>query len=218
MKITILGTGNVGSSLGKRWSDKGHEITYGARNPESDRVKDLLNDSQNGTRALTMSKAADGADVVVLATPWSSAEVTLDQVGSLEGKILVDATNPLAEGLSGLSIDPETSAGEMISQWCPGAKVVKAFNVAGTGGMINRISNDQRLTMPICGNNDEAKKLVSSLAEEIDIDIYDAGDITMARYIEPMIMLWITLAYKQGIAPNQAFEMIKQKVEEGEAA
>lgn len=218
MKIAILGTGNVGSTLGKRWSAKGHDITFGTRHPGSERVDNLVNEIGNGTRALPLSEAAVDTNVVVLATPWSAAETILDQVGSLEGRVLIDTTNPLADGLSGLSIDSDTSASEMISQWCPGAHVVKAFNTVSLGNMLNPGQNGKKVSTPICGNHGDAKNIVKELAGDLDFEVFDAGDITSARYIEPMAMLWVTLTYKQGVGPDVAFKMIKRKIESDQAA
>ena len=214
MKITILGTGNMGSALGKRWSEKGHHITYASRNPQNERVQVLTREIGNGTKAVRADEAINGTDVVVLATPWHSAEAALDQIGNIDGKILIDATNPIADGLSGLSIDSDTSAGEMISQWCPGAHIVKAFNTATAKKILSPGNNGDRVSLPICGNHQDAKDIVANLAKDIGFDIYDAGPLKEARYIEPMAMTWVKLTYKEGYGPDMAFKMIKRQVDE----
>jgi hypothetical protein len=214
LKITILGAGNVGSALGKRWAEHGHHITFGSRNPQSDKVQQLVKDIGNGTRATAISDSVDDTDVVLLATPWSAAEGVIDQIGNLQDKVLIDATNPIAEGLSGLTIGTTASAGEMIAQWCPGAKVVKAFNPTGSGNMANPKYKSGQIAMPICSDNSEAKSTVKQLAEDLGFEVYDAGPLASARYLEPMAMLWITLAYKQGLGPDMAFKIIKRKVDD----
>ena len=146
MNIAILGTGNRGGVLGKRLSEKGHHITFGSRNPESEKIQQLIKDVGNGTKAAAISNSVDDVDVVVLATPWSAAEGILDQIGNLQGKVLIDATNPITEGLSGLTINKTISAGEMIAQWCPGAKVVKAFNTTGSSNINNPRYNSNNLS------------------------------------------------------------------------
>jgi NADPH-dependent F420 reductase len=218
MKITILGAGNVGGTLGRRWAAGGHEIIFGSRNPESDKIKQLLSQIGNGTKAVSIGEAVNGSDVVLLATPWSAAEETLDQAGNLTGKTLIDATNPIAEGLSGLTLGTTTSAGEMVAQWSPGARVVKAFNTTGSGNMANPRYGRDKIAMPICSDNQEAKDVVKQLAEELGFDVYDAGPLASARYLEPMAMLWITLAYKQGLGPDMAFKIIKRRVEDAGVA
>lgn len=218
MKITILGTGNVGSALGKRWAGNGHHVTFGSRNPDSEKIQDLIKEIGNSTRAARIDDSVNGTDVVLLATPWSAAEEVLDQISSLEGKVLIDATNPIAEGMGGLTIGTSTSAGEMVAQWCPGARVVKAFNTTGSGNMLNPIYNSHKVAMPICSDHEDAKEIAKKLAEELGFDVYDAGPLASARYLEPMAMLWITLAYKQGLGPDVAFKIIKRKVKEDQAA
>jgi predicted dinucleotide-binding enzyme len=99
MKLAIIGAGSVGGTLGTAWAQKaGHEIFFGVRDPKSDKVRALLRTLPGKVQAGTPAEAAAFADMIVLATPWNSAEAAIRSMGSLSGKIILDATNPLAMG------------------------------------------------------------------------------------------------------------------------
>lgn len=211
MKITVVGSGNVGGALGSRWAEMGHEVTFASRNPGKDSLRKLISKHGKNAQASAITHAGDGAEVIVLAVPWSAAESAIDQLGNIGQKIVIDCTNPIAEGMSGLTIGTTTSAGEMVQQWMPGAKVVKAFNSTGAGNMADSKYDNGKIAMPICGDDQDAKKTVKQLAEELGFEVYDAGPLSSSRYLEPMALLWVTLAYKQGLGPDMAFRIIKRQ-------
>jgi len=210
MKISVIGTGNVGKTLGQRWSEKGHKIIFGSRNPDSAKVNELVNKTGKNCKATRIETAAEESAIIVLSVPWPAVKDTIKAMGNLDGKIMIDCTNPISADFSGLSIGTTTSAGEQIAKWASGAKVVKAFNTTGSDNMANPIYNDQKITMFVCGDDADAKKQVMGLAEEIGFEAQDAGDMIAARFLEPMAMLWIHLGYKVGLGPNFAFKIIKR--------
>ncbi|MGB6717333.1 MAG: NAD(P)-binding domain-containing protein, partial [Candidatus Acidiferrales bacterium] len=126
MNIAILGAGNVGGALGKGWAAKGHSIYFGVPEPKSEKISALVKSIGKNARAGTVHEAAEGAEVLVLAIPWPATRDAVLAAGKLAGKIVVDCTNPLEPDLSGVTIGHTTSAGEQVSQWAAGARVVKA--------------------------------------------------------------------------------------------
>jgi len=214
MHIAIIGAGDVGGTLGTRWAQHGHQITFGVRDPQDAHVQRVLTSAGANAQATQVREAASAAPLVVLATPWGAAQEALHAAGPLAGKILVDATNPLAmdpEGLKqGLLLGHLTSAAEQIAQWAVGARVVKAFNTTGWPNMANPTYGAQRATMFICGNEAEAKATVAQLAEELGFEVVDTGALTTARLLEPMAMLWIHLCVGLGWGPDFAFKVLKR--------
>src|SRR5262245_42994117 len=95
MNIAVLGAGNVGGTLGRRWARAAHDVTFGGRNLADGRVQALVQEIGPHAEATTVAEAAHPAAVVVLTVPWESAREALRAAGDLAGKILVDATNPL---------------------------------------------------------------------------------------------------------------------------
>ncbi len=210
MRIGIIGTGNVGSTLGKGWAAKGHAVVFGVRNAGDAKVQAAVKAAGGATRAATVKDAAADAEVVVLATPWGATQDAIKAAGSLSGKIVIDATNPLKADLSGLAVGYTTSAGEEVAKWAAGAKVVKAFNTTGAGNMANPRFGGEAASMFICGDDAAAKKTVASLAETLGFEAVDAGPLSQARLLEPLAMLWISMAYAFGQGPNIAFRLLRR--------
>ena len=210
MKIAIIGTGSVGSVLGRRWSQAGHSVAFGSRRPDSEKVLELLERCAPGTKAVVAKEAIADADVIVLAVPWPAARQTLAELGDLGGRVLVDCSNPLTADFSGIELGHSTSAAEEIALWAPSARVVKAFNSASIKVMNDPQFGDYRATMFYCGDDPAAKDLVKQLVAVLDFDPADAGPLASARYLEPLAMLYIHLAFKQGWGSNCAFKILKR--------
>lgn len=208
MKIAILGTGNVGKALGIRWAQNGHSVVFGSRDPQSEKVRQLVEVAGANAGATSPVEAIAEAQVVVIATPWGATQATL-QALDLAGKILIDATNPLSANFA-LTIGFDTSAGEQIAGWAPGARVVKAFNTVGAVTMANANYGEQKPAMFICGDDASAKNIVMGLAEELGFAPVDSGGLTVSRYLEPLTMLWIQLAFMQGMGPDIAFALLRR--------
>lgn len=210
MKLGIIGTGNVGGTLGKAWASQGHQVMFGVRDPHNPKVQALL--EAIGARASTgtVAKAAASAEVVILAVPWTAAQEAIRSAGDLSAKILVDCTNPLLPGTSSLAVGHTTSAAEQIAGWAEGASVVKTFNSTGSVNMVDPRYGSQPASMFLCGDDSKAKSVVARLGEEIGFEMIDAGPLANARLLEPLAMLWISLAYRQGLGPNIAFKLLRR--------
>lgn len=209
MKIAVLGTGNVGGTLGKRWAAAGHAVCFGSRDPSSEKVKKLLSEAPNAT-ACTLKDAATNSDVILLATPWPTTQATLAALGDIAGKIVIDCINPLNETFSGLTHGHETSAAELVATWAPRARVVKAFNTVGAKVMADPKFGEQAATLFYCGDDAEAKQAVHQLAADLGFEAVDAGPLKNARYLEPLAMLYIHLAVRGGWGSNTAFKIMKR--------
>lgn len=209
MKIAIIGTGNVGGTLGSRWARSGYQVIFGSRSPQSDKVQKLLNDAGENASAGNVSEATDAAEVVVLAIPWSVTQETIASAGDFTGKIVVDCTNPIAPGLQ-LALGTTTSGGEQVAEWAKGAQVVKAFNTTGWENMADPIYAGEPTLMLICGDDAAAKKVVSQLTATLGFDVVDLGPLSAARLLEPFALIWIRLAGVQGYGRDFAFKLIKR--------
>jgi len=211
MKIAVLGVGNVGGTLGKAFASTGHNIFFGVRNPEDKKDKKLIDSiGSNNASVGTVVDAVHSADVVVLATPWNAARAALQSAGNLTDKIVIDCTNPLKEDLSGLVIGHTTSAAEQVAQWAVGVKVCKAFNQTGFQNMANPRFDSDNAVMFVCGDDSNSKKIVLRLAEQIGFEAIDAGELSVARLLEPLAMLWIHLRYKANMGADFAFGILRR--------
>jgi NADPH-dependent F420 reductase len=210
VNIAILGTGAVGSALGQRLGAQGHRVAYGSRTPRSPHVQNLLARSGSDATAASPRDAVEGADVVILAVPWQAAQAVLAAVGPLSGQVLIDCTNPLRADLSGIEIGHTHSAAEEIAKWAPQARVVKAFNTASAKVMLNPQFEGSKATMFYCGDDPQAKQLASQLIADVGFDPVDAGPLASSRYLEPLAMLYIHLAVRQGWGSNCAFKIVRR--------
>ena len=208
MRIGIIGAGSVGGALGRGWARAGHEVLYGVRNAADPKVVKLT--EETGAKAGTVAEAAAFGEVVVLATPWDATEDAIRQAGDLQGKILFDCTNPLAPQLSGLTHKDDTSGGEQVAAWASGARVVKIFNTTGANNMANPRYSEGAATMFYCGDDAEAKAAGRQLAADLGFDPVDAGSLSQARLLEPLALLWIRLAYVQGLGREFAFRLMRR--------
>ncbi|KKK43716.1 MAG: 8-hydroxy-5-deazaflavin:NADPH oxidoreductase [Candidatus Lokiarchaeum sp. GC14_75] len=209
MKIGIIGTGNMGKGLGKIWAEKNHQIMFGSRDPVN--AQKLANSFEKNVLGGTYADAAQYGEVVVLAVPWSAAQESIQVVGDLNKKIVIDCTNAVAPQLGGLLLGHTTSAAEKIAEWAKGAKIVKAFNSLGAENLTKLQFGSQNASTFICGDDLEAKSIVSKLGEDIGFDVIDAGPLKNARLIEPLAMLWIDLAFNRGMGTDIAFKLLRRR-------
>jgi 8-hydroxy-5-deazaflavin:NADPH oxidoreductase len=205
MKVLVIGTGNMGSAFVKQISLAGHQVSVTAR--DSAKVAALAL-QYPGVKAVAPAFAAEGQDVVVLATGYADAVDALHSVGNLHGKIVVDITNPLTDDYMGLTLGHSTSASEVIAKAIPGAHVVKAFNTLFAQVLAQgaTLTDGTKATVFYAGDDVNAKQSVKALAESLGFVTADAGGLKNARYLEPLAGLNVYLGYGAGrgtgIAPT----------------
>lgn len=210
MKIGIIGSGNVGGTLGTAWSRGGHDVFFSFRNPESPEAAALLARAGGAAKGGSLQQAVGESDVLLLATPWEAAQDAVSQIGDFGGKILIDATNPILPRLAGLALGTDTSGAEKISEWARGARVVKAFNTVGSNIMADSKFPQARPVLFYCGDDAEAKQVAGGLAGELGFEPIDAGPLRQARVLEPFAMLWISLALQQGFGRDIGFQFLRR--------
>ncbi len=184
--VALIGTGNVGSALGRRFAEQGHTVVYGSRDPAAADVAALVRETGHGSQALPPAQAAARSRVVVLAVPWTATEDVVRGLGDLSGKIVVDPTNPRVMATDGFADYPPLpdSNAERIARLAPGAQVVKAFSTLGAETMLDPRVADGPVTIPIVGDDRAAKAVVATLAREIGLEAIDVGPLRHARIIE----------------------------------
>jgi predicted dinucleotide-binding enzyme len=208
MNIGIIGPGKMGSGLGRIWAEKGHRIIF-SFSISHDKLNALARSVKNG-RAGTPAEAAEASEVILLSVGWAVVKDALQSAGTMQGKILIDCTNPLNADASDLVIGHTTSGAEEIARLVPGAKVVKAFNTAFAEvyHSNSRLFGSRMPTMFYCGDDSAAKTVISKLILEVGFAPVDAGPLSCARYLEPVAMLMIRLAYGQGMGTDTALSLI----------
>lgn len=208
MSISIIGAGNVGMALGHALTRRGETVVFGV--PEPARYQAAVAALGGKASVTTTAQAIAASNTVILAVPYAAVPAVAQSVTDWEGKILVDATNPLAPGLSGLSVGTTTSGAEELAKRAKNARVVKAFNTTGAENMADAVFPGGMPFMPVCGDDTDARRRVMALATLIGFEAVDMGPLSAARYLEPLAMTWIHLAIKQGHGRKFAFGILRR--------
>ena len=199
--IALIGAGNVGAALARNLVARGERVAFGV--PDPDKYRDLA--ASLGAQLGSVAEAIDGAGIVVLAVPYAAALQVAAGIDDWQGRILVDATNPLAPGLAGLTVGTTDSAAERIAAAARNARVVKAFNTTGAENMADPARLAVPVFMPVASDAAEARATVLALATRMGFDAVDAGPLRAARYLEPFAMTWVHLAFAAGHGRDWAF-------------
>jgi 8-hydroxy-5-deazaflavin:NADPH oxidoreductase len=213
MKVAVLGTGMVGSIIGSKLIELGHEVMMGSRTANNEKAVAFVTQSNGEATAGTFADAAAFGEIIFNCTSGGASidALTLAGEANLINKVIVDIANPLdfSKGQPAtLSISNTTSLGEEIQNKFPTAKVVKALNTMWCGLMVNpaMIGNADHTTF-ISGNDADAKTIVKDILKSFgwfEKNILDLGDITTARGTEMYLPLWLRI---WGATQNGAFNI-----------
>ncbi len=203
--IAIIGTGNVGSTLGKVWAQAGHMIIYGSRTPRDARVRTLVGETGYGATATSQAAAAAKAEIVVIPVPPRAIPEVIGALGDLTGKIVLDPTNSWSfeNGYPISPRDPRQSLAEEVQALAPGASVVKALNTLNFIVMEDPSRAGGPVTIPIVGDDAAAKERVARLVEDVGLEPLDVGPLLAAEYLEEMLRL--ALGFRE-LNPGIAFD------------
>ena len=205
MRIGIIGAGNVGGGLAAAASKAGHTVAVAASSPAS--AQDTALES-GASAAASNADATRGADVVVLAVPHGVVGEVVSELGeALDGKVVIDATNPLNETYTDLTT-AGISAAEQLQQRLPNAKVVKALNTVFASRYADPTDNGRPLTALVASDDATAKRTVSELVESLGLRPVDAGSLRMARALEEIAFLNITLNAANGWPWQSHFALV----------
>ncbi len=212
MKIVFIGIGNVGVRLADNLQKLGHQVFIAARDPQS---KSVLEATDRNSALVVKSplEAVQEAEIVFLATPFNAIEAALTPVKSLlDGKILVDCTNPVGANLSH-GLQSQTSGSETVQEFVPNAHVVKSFTIYGFENFEDSTYagyGDLKPAMLIAGNDKSAKETVSSLCSQLGWEPVDTGNLSMSLHLEHMTLLWIQMARVQAKGAGFVWAMLQR--------
>jgi 8-hydroxy-5-deazaflavin:NADPH oxidoreductase len=209
-RIGVLGSGDVGRALATGFIGLGHEVRIGSRDPQ--KLQSWADAAGERASTGTFEETARFGDILVLATLGVATEdaIRLAGIGSFDGKVVIDTTNPLdfSTGIPRLSIGHDDSLGEAIQRLLPNARVVKCFNTVGNAHMVNPQFPGGPPDMFLCGNDDDARKIVSQICAHFGWGVVDIGGIEGSRYLEPMCLVWVLHGMKSK-SWNHAFKILK---------
>ncbi|MDP3276719.1 MAG: NADPH-dependent F420 reductase [Deltaproteobacteria bacterium] len=203
MKIAMIGTGNVGAPLAQHLAEAGHDVVL-AESKEGSRSLESALKRTPKLQSRPLTEAVAWADVVFVATPFGAHESVLGPIASLlDGKVLVDCTNPIGPGLTH-GLGSERSGSAAVQAMVPGAKVVKAFSIYGFENLEDPRypGYDVRPTMMFCGDDSGAKATVATLIDGCGFEPLDVGGLVQALHLEHMTLLWVRMVRVHGHSPH----------------
>jgi hypothetical protein len=214
MRVGVLGTGDVGKTLGSAFIALGHEVKMGSRNAAGEKASAWAREAGPRASAGSFAEAASHGEVVVLATLGVANESVLRAAGpaNLAGKLLLDTTNPLdfSKGFPPrLALAGNDSGGEQVQRLVPGARVVKVFNTVGHAHMFRHSFPGGPPDMFVCGVDEGAKRQVEALLRDFGWGTVDLGGIESSRYLEAMCMVWVLHGARSG-SWNHAFKLLRK--------
>ena len=185
IKIGVIGSGNVGSALGRVWANAGHQVMFASRNLEHD--KQLAATIGATARAGTPAEAAAFGDVLLFAVPYGALpDLGKALAGSIKGKVIIDACNPFPQRDGEIATRArEQGAGVVSAELLPGARIVRAFNAIGAARMGQVHEEPGKVGMPIAGDDKAAIEVASRLIREIGFEPVLVGGVDKGKYLIP---------------------------------
>jgi hypothetical protein len=198
MNIGIIGAGNVGGTLGKKWALAGHAVRFGVRKPQESHFDGLRESGAVGT----ISEAADFGEVVVLALPASAVvDFTRQYAHQLENKLIVDTTNDMSRA--------EMSNLALLAEKVPTARLARAFNSLGWENLVEPEIGGVQVDHFFCAQP-AARAMTERLIDDVGLRPIYIGDIDLAPALDGMTRIWVTLAIRQGYGRRLAFKLLKE--------
>jgi predicted dinucleotide-binding enzyme len=205
MKIAIIGTGNVGGALALQLKKANHTVLMGAKFPLSEKSIRLA--AKIGEDHFTsIERAAKQSEVIIITTPPDAVLKIIPELGDLNGKIIIDATNSLR-----VKPEPYPTAYHAIKSISKSDSVVKCFNSTGYENILNPVYEGTGIDMFCAGNNKQAKDVAEQLSMDIGFaSCYDFGGDDKVELLEKLAFSWINLAIMQGLGRSIAFKVVKR--------
>jgi 8-hydroxy-5-deazaflavin:NADPH oxidoreductase len=202
IKIVVLGAGNIGGTLGRKWVAAGHQVVFGVNNPNGEKANKLRSDL--GERAMihtTAEALATNPDVVVLAIPGTVMDATIAQYAAqLDGKIIIDTANKMAAST------PDSFAA--LQQHAPHSPIYRAFNTLGWENFANPIFDGTPADLFFCGTDGEPRTTTEQLISEVGLRPVYLGGVEQVGVVDALLGLWFALAVSQGKGRQLAFKML----------
>ena len=201
MKIAVLGAGNIGGTIGKKWAAAGHDVVFGVRDVNSPKVRALLAEISTGAVAASVAEAAVSADVMLLSIPHGAmAETVRANAAAMDGKIIIDGTNKFGA--------PVVNNIAVISAAAPNARIYRAFNSLGWEIFARPQFGETNADHFYCGPDGEARLLVEELISHVGVHPVYVGDLETAPIVDALGALWVTLALQRRMGRRLAFKVL----------
>jgi len=201
MKITILGAGNIGSTLGKKWLEAGHPVAFGVRDMHSPKVQRLRSEIGEGAKIGSIESALALGEAVLFSVPWSAVpQIAAAHAEALDGKILIDATNNFAS--------PEINNLASLKRSAPVGKIYRAFNSLGWEVFAEARIGGSQVDHFYCGADGPARLQLEELIRQVGLRPIWVGGLERVELVDNLGALWVELAIRRGLGRRLAFKLL----------
>jgi predicted dinucleotide-binding enzyme len=203
LNITVLGAGNIGGTIGRKWVNAGHQVTFGVNDPNGKNAQALRSELGDKVKISTVAEALNSnPDVVLLALPGAAAESTIAQYASqLDGRIIIDAANRM-----GASTMNSFAA---LKEHAPQARIYRAFNTYGYENFANPEFNGVQADLFFCGTAGDSRATVEQLIAEVGLRPMYLGGVEQVGTVDSITGVWFALALGQGKGRHLAFKVLE---------
>ncbi|MGO9197021.1 MAG: NADPH-dependent F420 reductase [Acidimicrobiales bacterium] len=199
--IAVIGAGNIGATLARKWAAAGHDVTLASRSPDAPALRELA--ASIGARTAGHLEAVAAAEVVLVALPGDAVASVSGALGAaLDGKLVIDATNNRGS--------EEMNNVATITRNAPGAIVARAFNSVGWENFADPVFDGTPADLLWCGPDAEEGVLVEALIGDVGLRPVKVGGLDQLPLVDMVARLWFALALGQGRGRNLAFKVLSR--------
>ena len=203
MNIAIVGSGNIGGTLGRKWAKAGHAVTFAARNVDDPKYQRLLQTFDGQGAVAPLAEAVRSGEVILFAIPGTAVEGTIAGLGdALRDKIIIDVTNRPGQ--------PEMNSLAAIAAKAPNAKLFRAFNTIGWENYETPYLGDTQIDLFYCGDSGEANDIVARLIADVGLRPIYVGNRDQTPIVDTLTRLWFALASGRGYGRRSALKLITE--------
>jgi predicted dinucleotide-binding enzyme len=203
LKVAVLGAGNIGGTLGRKWAKAGNDVTFGVNDPNGPKAQAVRADLGDAARIGTAAEAIAAGDVVLLAVPGPAMDDAIRaNKAQLDGKIIIDAANRIG--------DPQPDSLATLRAETPNAKTYRAFNTLGWENFETPVIDGIQADLFFCGPDGAPRATVEQLIADIGLRPVWLGDNDQIATVDGLLRLWFALAIGQRKGRHLAFKLITQ--------
>ena len=201
VKIAVLGSGNIGGTLGIKWLAAGHPVIFGVRDPSSAKIRTALAKARPHAQVDTIADAIRFGEVMVFAIPSNAVETSVAEHGAdLDGKIVIDTTNRFGA--------PVVNHIATIAAAAPHATIYRAFNSLGWENFAEPVIDGEPADLFYCGPEGESQTVIEGLIGDVGLRPIRVGGIETAPLVDSVGSLWVELVFRQHKGRHMAFRLL----------
>jgi predicted dinucleotide-binding enzyme len=203
LRIAVLGAGNIGGTLGRKWVVAGHKVAFGVTNPDSARAQKLRAELGNGVTIDLVAAALAASDVVVMALPGNAMDETIiKHAAQLDGRIIIDTANRMGGG-------PMNSFATF-QTYTPQAQLYRAFNSLGWENFADPVFDGIQADLFYCGPDGDAREVAERMIADVGLRPIRLGDVEQVGLVDAVGSLWFALVFGQGRGRHLAFKVLSR--------